>query len=146
MRLMFELCTTCNKPVFISLNTEWVMFDVYKRVSNQLEENTMITKNDICDIFIINEEGDVISLGNKPIMTLYDFMKENSQYFGNTEHEYEKNIYKLHIIDKTYLDFKSDARDTPLYCDVIPPAETNIVDNVIKPVHGFLKKWFLPIE
>ena len=79
-------------------------------------------------------------------MLLEDFIKENTKYFGNAKHAYRKNIYKLHVIDKTYLDFKSDARVTPLYCDVIHPAETNIVDNVIKPVHGFLKKWFLPIE
>ena len=146
MRLMFEICTTCTKPIFMSLNTDWIMFDVCKRVSNQIEENTMLMKEDIRDIFIIDKEGVIRSICHNPMMLLEDFIKENSQYFGNTEYEYTKNIYKLHVIDKTYLNFKSDARDTPLYCDVIPPAETNIVDNVIKPVHGFIKKWFLPIE
>lgn len=146
MRLLFEICTTCNKPVFISLNTEWIMIDVCRRVSNQIEENTMLMKDDIRDIFIIDKEGVITSIGNNPMMLLEDFIKENTKYFGNANHAYRKNIYKLHVIDKTYLDFKLDKRDTPLYSDFIPPTETTIVDNVIKPVRGFIKKWFLPIE
>ena len=33
------------------------MIDVCRRVSNQIEENTMLMKDDISDIFIIDKEG-----------------------------------------------------------------------------------------
>ena len=58
---MFEVNTTCSKPVYLYFNENTTLSDLLEQISIDIECNTMLMRSDILDIFVQNQ-NDIMSV------------------------------------------------------------------------------------
>lgn len=99
MKYHFVLNTTLNKQFQIVVNTNITMEQLYEQMVREIEQHTTFTRDDILDIFIDNNSGEVLSMP-RTNQSIKDFVPMNRVYFPDDTTP--KNTYKLYAIDRMY--------------------------------------------
>lgn len=113
MKFMFEINTTTSKPIYLYFDEKTILSELHEFISIDIECNTMLMRSDIIDIFVQNNT-DTLSVPNNDT-TLDVFLKSKPQYFSELCGSLYKNIHKLYIMDKQYLNFIQQNKPAPIY-------------------------------
>jgi|UniRef100_A0A6C0IPV8 hypothetical protein len=135
MKFMFEVHTTSCKPIYIYLDEKIRLTELYETISIDIENNTMLTRSDVLDIFVQNHDETKSIPKNHDILD--EFLEENPKYFTKWNGSLHKNIHKLYIMDKEYITRIKNNKPAPIYTN------EPIIENYS--VVGLLKTAFMSI-
>ena len=99
MNYTFEINTTVGKPITVDIGRHATTSQMMEACVKSIEDNTVLYKNDILDIFVQDEKSnDTVSLPNDD-QTVEYFVNINSKFWSNSP---AKEKYKLFVIDIMY--------------------------------------------
>lgn len=113
MKFMFEVNTTCSKPIYLYFNENTTLSDLHEQISIDIECNTMLMRSDILDIFVQNQ-NDILSVPDTD-ETLKEYLEKYPEYFTEWSGSLHKNIHKIYVMDKKYMDCIKENKPAPIY-------------------------------
>lgn len=117
MKISFEIYTThTNKPLILSFDKSMLMPHFYESLINEIEYNTILTENNILDIFAEDTmSNSILSFSNYTNkMSLEQFITLNRNFFPFMP--ITKNYYKIFVIDRLYISKKhNNNNNDPVY-------------------------------
>ena len=117
MKISFEIYTThADKPIILSFDKSMLMPYFYESLINEIEYNTILTEDNILDIFAEDTiSNSVLSFSNYTNkMSLEQFISLNRNFFPFMP--ITKNYYKIFVIDKMYITKKhNNNNNDPVY-------------------------------
>ena len=100
MNYQFELISTVNVPLIISVNNNITVQELRNKIVDEIVQSSIFIEDDILDIFV----NDTLSSNTLSIPTknqsIKDFIPMNRRYFPFES--VSRNTYKLYIIDRSY--------------------------------------------
>ena len=115
MKVFFEIHTTSCKPVMCYTDDQCTMNEVYESILYTIENNTMLDRDSIRDLFMQNEKNkNIMSIVPDDIL-LEEYMIENKEFFQVQSVSRMATIYKLFVIDNIYIERKAANKPTPVY-------------------------------
>ena len=130
MKYTFEIKTTCSKPFYVTVTEETPMFELRRIIVCHVEYSTMLMKDDIVDIFI-PYGNDCVSILELSTDTVQSFIDRHSDYFKKDGLLMLSNFHQLFVMDRLYLEKIQNNSEAPIYEDIIPPKEENIVKTIM---------------
>ena len=130
MKYTFEIKTTCSKPFYVTVTEETPMFELRRIIVCDVEDSTMLMKDDIVDIFI-PYGSDCVSILELSTDTVKTFIDRQSDYFKKDGLLMLSNFHQLFVMDRLYLEKIQNNSEAPIYQDDIPPKEENIVKTIM---------------
>lgn len=117
MKISFEIYTThANKPIILSFDKSMLMPHFYESLINEIEYNTILTEDNILDIFAEDSiSNNILSFSNYTNkMSLEQFITLNRNFFPFMP--ITKNYYKIFVIDRMYISKKlNNNNNDPVY-------------------------------
>jgi hypothetical protein len=130
MKITFEIKTTCSRPFHITVSEETPMFELRNIIVTEVEYYTIMMRDDVVDIFI-PYENDCVSIRELSSDTVKSFIDKYPDYFQKDNLSIVSNFHQLFVMDRLYLDKVQNNDEAPIYKDVIPPKEENIVKTIM---------------
>ena len=116
MKFTFEVNTTTSKPVYLYFDERISLTDLHKQICIDIEYNTMLMCSDILDIFVQNQK-DIMSLPASE-ETLKEYIERHPEYFNKWSGSLHKNIHKIYVMDKKYMDCIKENKPAPVYINI----------------------------
>lgn len=113
MKFTFEVNTTTSKPIYLYFDEKITLAELHEQISIDIEGNTMLMSSDILDIFVQNKK-DIMSIPNSN-ETLTEYIKRYPEYFTMWGGSVYKNIHKIYVIDKKYVNCINENKPAPIY-------------------------------
>ena len=130
MKITFEIKTTCSRPFHITVSEETPVFELRNIIVTDVEYYTIMMKDDVVDIFI-PYENDCVSISELSCDTVKSFINKYPDYFQKDNLSIVSNFHQLFVMDRLYLEKIKNNDEAPIYKDVIPPKEQNIVKTIM---------------
>ena len=102
MKYTFELNTTVNKPVYLSLDGNSTLKQLYEEILLMVECNTSLLRDDVIDVFVQNKTT-TLSLP-QTFGSVDEFLYTNPEYFNTWYGSLHNNIHSLYVMDRVYLE------------------------------------------
>ena len=100
MNYQFELISTVNVPVIISVTNNTSVKELRSKIIGEIVQSTIFIEEEILDIFVNDTlSTNTLSIPNSN-QCIKDFIPMNRNYFPFES--ISKNTYKVYIIDRTY--------------------------------------------
>ena len=117
MKVFFEIHTTSCRPIMCAVDDEYTIDEIYEILVDSIENNTMLDRYSIRDLFMQNNnKTKILSIIPEYNYTqLKEFMRNNVEYFDPRAINRMANIYKIYVIDDVYLQRKSENKPAPVY-------------------------------
>lgn len=112
MKISFEIYTThANKPIILSFDKNMLMPYFYESLINEIQYNTILTEDNILDIFAEDSiSNNILSFSDyTDQMSLEQFITLNRNFFPFMP--ITKNYYKIFVIDRMYISTKRNNND-----------------------------------
>lgn len=130
MKITFEIKTTCSRPFHITVSEETPVFELRNIIVNEVEYYTIMMKDDVVDIFI-PYKNECVSIRELSSDTVKSFVDKYPNYFQKDNLSIVSNFHQLFVMDRLYLEKIQNNDEAPIYEDVIPPKEENIVKTIM---------------
>lgn len=100
MNIIFELHTTINDPLKLTVNSYCTLNELYEKIIQLIDKETIFNEKDIVSIFAESKKNDTVLNIPKKNICINTFLLDNRDYFPiNID---SINTYKLYIIDYMY--------------------------------------------
>lgn len=137
MKLSFDIHTTSCKPLLISIDHDKEMSELLNCIIYELESYTMISEEDIRDIYICNKSNICSLFNNK--CTVQEFITNNYEDKSHDKTKSTLKVYNIYVIDDIYLYRLANNKPAPVYNnDVIPQPKKSLIENIKKGIISML--------
>lgn len=130
MKITFEIKTTCSRPFHITVSEETPIFELRNIIVTEVEYYTIMMRDDVVDIFI-PYENNCVSIRELSSDTVKSFIDKYPDYFQKDNLSIVSNFHQLFVMDRLYLEKIKNNDEAPIYKDIIPPKEENIVKTIM---------------
>jgi hypothetical protein len=124
MKFSFEIHTTASKPIIMSFDNDLPMKYCYNALIQEIEYCTVLTEDVIIDIFAEDLlSNKVISLSTRDDCNIEEFIISNRGFFPSSP--VTKNLYKVFVIDKSYLTRRKNNSNELTNTDIGKEVQSN---------------------